>query len=185
MLYEIICYIIICSPLILLLIGMINFCFPRGIKCRRKDYVDCQNEHISIYEWHTSPGLPNRYKVPYERTKKISEFPTITFQQFKDFYNLNPDSWTLKRCRVYKNDDNELSFTFTYDEWKKYVKFKAQIEKQKEEQRLAKEEIDRRKQQNKITVKILEEVQKDIDHIRAQSIKNFNEVSTFIQGVEL
>ena len=56
--------------------------------------------------------------------KKTKNFPTITFEQFKDFYSLNPESWSLRECRVVKDNNDELSLTFTYQEWKKYKKFK-------------------------------------------------------------
>ncbi len=115
----------------------------------------------------------------------IKNFPTITFKQFLDFYYLNPDSWILKECRVYKNNNNRLSFTFTYPEWKKYKKWCEQKEKEKENQRKHEQELEAIKKQNEITRQILEEVQKDIDRTRKKSEKEINETIKLIKGVKL
>lgn len=113
--------------------------------------------------------------------KKIKDFPTITFDQFKDFYLLNPESWSLRDCRVVKDNNDELSLTFTYKEWKKYKKFKEQVaeEKKQQQERLANQKIEKEKVET--TKKVLEAVQKDIDKIRAEAEKEFEEVKNAVE----
>ena len=144
---------------------------PVVFKNSRRKYNALQKSSIEIR------------KYPYR--KQIKDFPTITLDQFKDFYYINPSSWTLRNCRVFKNYDNEMSFTFTYEEWKKYVGFKKQVEKEKDTQKKTKEQQRIKKEQNETTRKILESVQKDIDSIRAEQQKNINETVELIKGVKL
>lgn len=121
-------------------------------------------------------------RYPYR--KRIKDFPTITLEQFKDFYAINPSSWELRECRVFKNYDNEMSFTFTYEEWKKYIQFKKQVEKEKAEQKKIKEQQRITKEQNETTRRILKSVQQDIDNIYAEHNKNMREAEHLIKGVK-
>jgi hypothetical protein len=169
-----------CSPLILLLGAVIYSLIPKSIRDRYKNYKKYQNDTVTIYT-----KKRYRYDVFNYYEKKISEFPTVTFEKFKDFYSLNPDSWRLCDCRVFKNNDDELSFTFTYPEWKKYIKFKNELDKKAEEDRRIREEIKAKNKQNEITIRILEEVQKDIERVRAESQKNIKEAADLIKEVKL
>lgn len=125
------------------------------------------------------------YNWRAKKIKKVKEFPTISFKQFKDFYYLNPNSWVLENCRVYKNGDNNLSFTFTYSDYKKYKKFKKQIENDEKNRVANKKMQDILMYQDEITRQILEEVQKDIDRIRKESEKEIDEATKLIKGVKL
>lgn len=118
-------------------------------------------------------------------TKKLKEFPTITFSQFKDFYYLNPDSWTLCDYYAYKEHRKDLSVTFEYKEWKKYNKWHEQLQRDKALECMLKKMREVSKWQDETTIKILESVQRDIDNIRAESNKNFEEAAELIKGVNL
>lgn len=180
MFWPIIGITLLCSPLLLLLGYIIYILIPKPIRDRRRNYKIYQNESIHIYLQETDLWYRRTY---YD--KKVCEFPQISFLQFKDFYSLNPDSWNLCKCRVYKNNNDELSFTFTYPEWKKYIKFKNELDKKAEEDRRIKEEIQSKNKQNEIAIRILEEVQKDIERVRAESQKNMQEAADLINGVNL
>lgn len=141
---------------------------------KKHDYKVNQNAHVYVPKgnWITE-------------TKQLKDFPKITFNQFRDFYYLNPESWTLCDYKVFKNYRQELTFNFEYEEWKKYEKWHNQIKKEKE---IAKN--NRLKQailnyQNETTKKILEEVQKDIDKIRQESQNDIDEAINLIKGVKL
>ena len=139
------------------------------------EYYKWQNDTIKIY---CNKG--NRFWFDYTE-KKTKDFPTIAFNQFKDFYSLNPESWSLRECRVIKDNNDELSLTFTYQEWKKYKKFKEQVEEEKEQQkeRLANQKAEKEKVET--TRKVLEAVQKDIDNIRAEAEKEFQEAKQVVE----
>lgn len=110
--------------------------------------------------------------------KSIKDFPVITFNQFLDFYYLNPSSWSLRECRVCKNNDNNLSFTFTYEDWKKYKKWRKQLKKDTESKRINDYKHD-------VTKKILEAVQVDIENIRAESKKDLEMAQELMKEVNL
>lgn len=138
------------------------------------EYNKLQHSTVRIYN-------DKRYGWYGYDEKIIKDFPTITFDQFKDFYLLNPESWSLKDCRVVKDNNDELSLTFTYQEWKKYKKFKEQVaeEKRLQQERIANQKLE--KEKTETTRKILESVQKDIDKIRAESEKEFEEVKRVVE----
>ena len=167
--------ILYCTILAVLFIGMIYLitCDKISIKLTTKHAYKKEQEVVIEFKGY-----------PY-RCKKVKNFPTITFAQFKDFYAINPDSWTLRDCRVFKNYDDEMSFTFTHEEWKKYVKFKKQIEKEKAQQKILKEHQRITKEQNEITRKILEAVQEDINNIYKEQAKNMAEAANLIKEVNL
>lgn len=116
--------------------------------------------------------------------KPLKDFPSISFSQFCDFYYLNPNSWCLYEYRVSKDNKNELSFIFEYDEWKKYNKWLKQIEKEKEIEAENKKNQKITKEKNEVTRKILESVQKDIDVIRQESQKNIIEASNLVSNIK-
>ena len=110
--------------------------------------------------------------------KSIKDFPTITFDQFLDFYYLNPGSWSLRQCRVCKDNNNNLSFTFSYEEWKKYKKWRAQLKKDLDNKNINSYKHD-------VTKKILEAVQKDIENIRAESQTDLEMAQELMKEVKL
>lgn len=134
-----------------------------GITIRMSSYNALVCRHYSTYKY-----------------KKLSEFPFILFSQFYDFYCVSPDSWSLKEYRVYKDNDDELSFVFEYEEWKKYNKWYKQIQKEKEIAAINKKNQEIMEEKNRTARKILESVQKDIDAIRQESHKNISEASKLI-----
>lgn len=147
---------------------------------QRYEYKDAQEEYIDLPRTRYDPAS---YLMSH--TKKLKEFPTITFSQFKDFYYLNPDSWTLCDYYVYKDHRKDLILTFDYKEWKKYNQWYERLQRDKEIEYMIKKRSEISKWQDETTVKILEAVQKDIDKIRAESNKNFEEAAELIKGVNL
>lgn len=150
------------------------------VKLFAKNYFEYYNEqNYTVTIWQKDKRYGNF--VNYIE-KKVKDFPTITFNQFKDFYSLNPESWSLKDCRVVKDNNDELSLTFTYQEWKKYKKFKDQVneEKARQRERIANQKLEKEKVET--TKKVLEAVQKDIDKIRADAKKEFEEVKNVVEN---
>ena len=140
------------------------------------EYYKWQNNIIKVYCKEN-----NKFWYSYIE-KRTKDFPTITFKQFKDFYSINPESWSLRECRVVKDNNDELSLTFTYQEWKKYKKFKDQVAKEKKQQQERMENQKLEKEKVETTRKVLEAVQKDIDNIRAAAEKEFEEVKQVVEN---
>lgn len=94
----------------------------------------------------------------------------IKFSQFQQYYNLNPDRWTLYYDRVGVQTATRKIYGFTepvyqfcYFGWldyKKYKRFKKKIDKAIEQKRV-----------NNINIQILEAVQQDINNLRKQANK--------------
>lgn len=139
---------------------------------KRKEYKDALNSSVNRYSWSFE-------------CKKLKEYPTITFSQFQDFYYVNPNSWQLYEYFVKKDNDRNLIMIFEYPEWKKYNKFCKQLEKDKEAAKENKKKQEIIEHQNEVTRRILESVQRDIDAIRAENEKNFNDAADLIKGVKL
>lgn len=119
-----------------------------------------------LVDWYN----PEDHSKPYYCRRKVycklCELPKISFKQFESFYQLNPDSWYLYPDRVCKDDNTQLSFTFSYKDWKSYQKFRDKIAKEEEQKAEAEKQKKILDRQNEITINILTEVQKDIDAIR-------------------
>ena len=133
--------------------------------------------NYNMYQNQTIP-VSRAYGGIFSDMKPIKDFPTISFNQFLDFYYLNPSSWGLKECRVCKNNDNHLSFTFTYEDWKKYKKWRVQLKKDTENKRI-------NEYKSNTTRKILEAVQVDIENIRAESQKDLEKAQELMKEVKL
>lgn len=136
-------------------------------------YKQSMDKDLGYYSWILSSF------------KKVKDFPTIKFNQFKDFYYLNPKSWTLYEYFVQKDYNQEMIMTFEYKEWKLYAKFYKQIMEEKEAAKKKREMQKSVEKQNIITRAILESVQKDIDRIRKEQQKNINEAARLIKEVIL
>ena len=147
---------------------------------RKEKYNSAMNKDIRIYDFDHINPYTNRFSYEY---KTLKEFPCISFSRFYNFYCVNPDSWDIDKYRVYKDRDNNLSFVFEYKEWKKYDKWRKQIEKEKELIALNKKNQKIAKEKDEITLKILESVQKDIDAAFNESKKKFNEAKELIVEV--
>lgn len=117
--------------------------------------------------------------------QKIKEFPTINFEQFRDFYYLNKDSWDLYEYFVQKDKNKNMVMTFTYPEWRKYHKFYVQVQKNKEREKENQKQQEITKEKNRIARCVLESVQKDIDVIRAEQQQDLNEAIELVKGVKL
>ncbi len=115
--------------------------------------------------------------------KKIGEMPKLKFEQFKKFYMLNPESWSLCDNSVYKNKDPELSFTFDYEDWLKYKKFHEHIKEEKEQEKLRKKQEELNKKNNEKTVELLKLVQQDIDAARITIQKDLKEAADLIDRI--
>lgn len=116
---------------------------------------------------------------------KIKDFPIIEFDKFKEFYYLNPSSWTFRDCRVIKNETSRMSFTFSFFDWLEYIEWKNkmmddEVERQKDEVERQKLEI-----KNNITHDILESIQKDIDKVRMEGMKSLDEAKDLMKNIRL
>ena len=167
---------------------------PIGICCdlaeRKKEYNSAMDGEIKIRKpneicdsiW-TRKNCFNYY-TPYDYVnyeyKVLKEFPYISFSRFYNFYCVNPDSWSIEKYRVYKDNDGHLSFVFEYREWVKYDKWRKQMEKEKELIALNKKNQEIAKKKDETTIKILESVQKDIDAAFNESKKRSNEAKEIV-----
>lgn len=101
----------------------------------------------------------------------------ITFEDFYNWYSLNPSRWSLgkgyakikvdeyKIGKFYSRDLYETCY-FNFKDWKKYRKFMGELELHN----IA-------KKNNASTIKILEAVQQDIDALRKQFNQEIKEAS--------
>ena len=124
-------------------------------------------------------------RVSLREQKRLKEFPTFSFKSFKDFYYLNPESWKLYDYYVVKNNDVELIMIFTYQDWKKYQKFKNQLAAEKANREANKAMMKKLEFQDETTRKIIQAVQKDIDNAREEAQRNFDEATQLIKGITL
>ena len=130
------------------------------------------------------------YKLDdYLFSSSLETLPKFSFQQFLNFYNLNPDMWLLTDdhdkivnipCRIEWRVPNEIKrYERTFDyypifftnwiELKKYQHWVKQYFKEKEEQKIKEE-------RNQATKEFCELVQKDIDRAYQnleESINNY------------
>ena len=123
------------------------------------------------------------------RTISINKLPTLSFKQFKSFYQVNPDCWYYfndeDKYVIYKNRvkavrdypyypryNSPYTFVFehafrieNYQEYRLFVKFFEDIkkEKQKEVNRIRKKE--REEESKDRLIAILESVNEDIDKV--------------------
>lgn len=139
---------------------------------KKSEYNSSRDICVDKYGWYLS-------------NKKIKEFPTINFEQFRDFYYLNKDSWDLYEYFVQKDKNKNMVMTFTYPEWRKYHKFYVQVQKNKEREKENQKQQEISKEKNKIARCVLESVQKDIDAIRAEQQKDLDEAIELVKGVKL
>ena len=134
-------------------------------------YKEALDSNASIYSWTCS-------------NTNLKDYPTITFSQFKDFYYVNPSSWELYEYFVRKDRNRNLIMIFEYPEWKEYNKFRKQLEKDKKAAAENKKKQEAVQYKNEVTKKILESVQRDIDAIRAENQKAFDEAARLIKKAE-
>ena len=81
--------------------------------------------------------------------------PILKFKDFKKYYYLNPSSWILYDCSIYKDGEE---FTFSFLDMIRYRTFYKK--------KINKERILIKKERNKQAyIKFLNSIQKDIDDI--------------------
>lgn len=124
----------------------------------------------------------------------INEIPTMTFDEFKQYYELNPKAWSFGERENDNNNANHMmvayrknkeinSTNFTerclykyccvliapYDEYKKFARWRnrEKIEAQKVKENNNAFEAENEKEQQKI--ELLNLIQQDIDRLREQS----------------
>lgn len=126
----------------------------------------------------------NRLKKEYS-IGLDSQVPVIEFEQFKKFYNLNPERWKLLYDSVECIDEDSYvkigpcdytfkhyKFQFCGTDYKKYLKFYKE-----EKIRLMQEKVNPTSNYNKKDyIKFLNLMQTDIDNLKKQSEKEFNDV---------
>ena len=143
---------------------------------KHNEYKIGMNAYIDIVEKHPMIGY-NRTRINYD------DLPHFTFEQFKKFYSLNPDSWILLKYRVYKNNSHKNSCVFDYKEWKKYDRFRMQLEKDKEKKKELEEQAKTERVKNERTIELLKLVQQDIDTVRGVIQHDFNEAADLIDRI--
>lgn len=100
----------------------------------------------------------------------------ITFDQFNDWYILNPNRWEFKDNYVTVMIKTEIHGYYNYyipkacyfnlKDWKKYKKFKSNLDN-----------IEINKKVDLTTIKILEAVQEDINNFRKQATQEIMEAN--------
>lgn len=130
------------------------------------------------------------------RTISINKLPTLPFEQFKSFYQVNPDCWYYfndeDKYVIYKNKvkivrdypyypayDSPYTFVFehafrieNYQDYKLFVKFFEDIKKEKQKEINRVREREKEEESKDRLIAILESVNKDID----KAIKEKEEV---------
>lgn len=125
---------------------------------------------IVIYKY-LSKLKEYKYSLPLK-----SNAVGIAFNQFYDWYQLNPKRWVLLNDSVriitkpsnawYDKNNFEVCYFKSLKEWEKYKKFKEDLKTAETNERI-----------NKATIEILEAVQQDIDALRKQSNQEIKEAS--------
>lgn len=131
---------------------------------------------LFVFIWFTKYCIDNfRYDSELPISKDAVQ---ITFDNFYQWYTLNPKRWFLykeyvqvmtkehKGTKPYVISPTYKDCYFNLKDWKKYKKFKNELDK-----------IETNKKVNKATIEILEAVQQDIDALRNQSNQEIKEAS--------
>ena len=123
------------------------------------------------------------YRIPegnywLARPLEIKELPSLPIEKFKSFYYINSKSWVLKKGIAYKYENGRaisgLFFT-PYSNYLAYEKFRKEIVE--ENNRLKKQEKENKTNelQKELLTIALESVQKDIDNIREEAYRQYEE----------
>lgn len=123
------------------------------------------------------------------RNISINKLPTLSFEQFKSFYQVNPDCWYYfndeDKYVIYKNRVittrnsysyflSESSYTLifehafrieNYQDYKLFVKFFEDVKKEKQKEVNRVREKEREEESKDRLIAILESVNKDIDKV--------------------
>lgn len=112
-----------------------------------------------------------KYSLPLK-----SDAIGITFDQFYDWYQLNPKRWALledyvkitiaTKSYAWYGRDSKVCYFKSLKEWEKYKKFKEDLKTAEINERI-----------NKTTIEILEVIQQDIDALRKKSNQKIKEAS--------
>lgn len=110
---------------------------------------------LPLWIWLYEDSLPQRYSSKFtsaymdtrdrkyfkERTGRAdqlfgsyiyaTDMPRLTFENFKAFLDLNPESWQLLEFFVIKDKNPRMVYTFNKREWLKYARYKKNTEKEK------------------------------------------------------
>lgn len=115
------------------------------------------------------------------RYLKVEELPTLDAEKFKNYYNVNPDSWHLEMGIAYKRGDgarhgwiSAIAFR-PYSNFLKYEKFRKEIEDERTKRNLDAADLEVRKTQDQLLTIAIESIQKDIDDLRNQALKEYEE----------
>lgn len=106
------------------------------------------------------------YNYEESHHKKIKEYPKIKFTNFKQYFLINLESWTLRESRVIKGENTTVlskdpCFTFNFFDYWRYRIFCIDLKKQ-----------DKRDKDNEVYIKLLELVQEDINKLKDQTMEN-------------
>lgn len=124
---------------------------------------------------------------------KVHQLPTLDFDKFVSMYKVNPEDWHLEQGIAYKDAlssyhqdafDSGIFFT-PFSNFRRYEKFRKNIEKSKNEYNEAKQKIQDSKTQEEILNKLLNSVKKDIEEVHEETLKNIEKVTKEAYEIKL
>ena len=136
----------------------------------------------------------NKYLVDYCYTFNKMTWTKMKFSNWLDIYNLAPEKWSFQALSteasffnavlitylIPRNKDRYIIIYFNFFDWLKFDHWYNHIYQSK----IYKEEVNKEKlQENKDLMFILKNAQKDIDELKSQAEKEFNDSYKFIKEV--
>lgn len=136
-----------------------------------KSYKDIMSGQSSFYHRDKLYSYCGRYL-------KVKELPTLPIEKFKDFYSISPNKWSLEQGVAYKieNDQFVSGIAFRpYSNYMKYEKFRKEKFEERQKMNADAADLKTRQLQKKLLTVALESVQNDINILREQARKEYEE----------
>jgi len=161
--------------LIAIIISTIYWVILRPILNRylnsHKSYKDVMSSRSNFYYREKSHSYCGRYL-------NVKELPTLPVEKFEGFYSVSPNKWSLEHGVAYKIENDQYVSGIAFRPYSNYVKYeKFRKEKLEERQKMNADAADlkTRQLQEKLLTVALESVQNDINILREQARKEYEE----------
>lgn len=143
--------------------------------------------HKAIYDsrWGTSHAQIEHDKGFFVEVENVfcHDMPFIDFETFRKFYEINPDAWSLFGFSVCKDNDIDMCYTFTYEEWEKYGYWCEELKRKQKEEEEEQARIEKEQKDCASLQKLLDSVQKDIDAMNERAKAEINSAKEITERV--
>lgn len=144
-------------------------------------YKYCYTKKKRIeHEWRTNLNKYTQEDIrssfrTYYRQYSYSQMPHTTFEEFIQYYTVNPKAWYVDdkyEMSVYRYNEKQdpiFLLFYPFEEYWKFYEWYADLKEENTKNAEAKKQRELEQKQTKEKIALLELVQKDIDALKAQS----------------